>query len=125
MAVAEFIRLTAEEASLAVIDELEMSHCRRYLELICNCHGKDKGASGCLLIVVTGDGKVKYLPAGDLRDFLVSPRQMIERVLALEQTAVRELEFERKQQVEQARASERSRRLPERQIERDAPSQSL
>jgi len=96
----DFVDLTARDAARGDVTEEELVHCRRYLELLGLVQGRGEGASGCLLLIVTEGGGMGFVPAGDLRDFLLTPRQVIERALiqqqALVQNAVERVAAERK-----------------------------
>lgn len=90
MTLPEFIDLTAKDAVTDGVGEEEMLHCRKYLEVLGLVQGRGGGASGCLLLFANGGG-VGFVPAGDTREFLMTPRQLVERAMAQEHALIREV----------------------------------
>jgi hypothetical protein len=99
IALPDFIDMTATAAISATVDERELWWCKRYMEVVACVLGDSSGASGCLLLVVTGTGQMNYVPVNDIGDLIKTPQQVIERHQALEMELLREREVQRERPV--------------------------
>jgi hypothetical protein len=114
----DFIRLTARDAACGKIDDLHTSDCVKYLELLGFVEGREGSASGCLLLFVSGDGNLGFIPTDSMRALLLTPQQIIEQTLTQQRTMkhaavqrVKERKLERARVVEAAISRERGQSL--------------
>jgi hypothetical protein len=87
----DFIRETAIAATRGPINALEMTLCGDYFNILIRCFRGDRDcASGYLLLTVTENGSVTFMPVSDLSDFMLTPQELIARVQEREQQMRRE-----------------------------------
>ena len=113
ISLSDFVDQTAEEAVTGNLDSQDVWWCKRYVELVASIFGDVSGASGCLLLMVTGSGQLTYVAVDDIGDLVKTPTLVFQRNREREVDLVREQELRYEQR-------ERTR---EREIE--PPSQGL
>ncbi|TCZ63925.1 hypothetical protein [Roseicella aquatilis] len=105
----DFIDQTAEEVNAGPLGDEVVVDCRKYLDLLSHVHDDDgKDASGCLIVFVGSDGGMRFIPVDNVRDFLRTPRELSDRLVAQQQARLREAEqrVAARQRAELAREAE-------------------